>query len=600
MGRTAKKRKSEAGVEDKLSKQVATKSVRKSSDMLSSSNECKQNKRKLKSNGKVTKKHKKNESQECITMNEDDDILETEVDGQNTLFTSEASETEQDSDSNFEEGEIPFDDEALQVLQSSQESVNNNATVISRSQTLKDNRKESEVEILDRSVEMAERNNREEEAFFSRFKSYLEKEGLFKKGEQEEPVRESKKPSSGKNICNEFGKGKSSLKFKGCSTDIGSENSEVTVYQAAVNQVEKGIEEICSLTLEKRFSSSSDEDFINTSDETNDDPEIQFADKHRKEMSVKRTSDGAIAHCSRDDFIRHYEENAADQRAEKILRDAEQSKAQIFDVPGNIFNHSLDASRLQAVIIDDSYLTMGANIDQGLKQKIQASEYIDLGRLLPQDVVQSSEDHRMEMVNKGGLTYWVPMSDRENSAVSSYIKWEQAFRVFTNIYAQTHPTRVTELLQYNHVIETVAAMFQWENVYRYDKEFRLHMSQFPECNWGIILQQAWTLGMKNVNHHHQAGNGAQGSNTSKRDNQQNSGGRKKICFKFNQGICQFGFNCKFEHKCGICGKYGHGAYSCCKLQSNGNHQNNNGNQTQERSDKTRKENGNGNYSSYRK
>ena len=126
------------------------------------------------------------------------------------------------------------------------------------------------------------------------------------------------------------------------------------------------------------------------------------------------------------------------------------------------------------------------------------------------------------------------------------------------------------------------------------------MSQFPECNWGIILQQAWMLCMKNVNHQHQAGNGVQGSNTSKRDNQQNSGGRKKICFKFNQGICQFGFNCKFKHKCGICGKYGHSAYNCRKLQSNGNHQNNNGNQTQERSDKTRKENGNGNYSSYHK
>ena len=577
MGRTARKRKSDVGVDDKSSKQRVTKSVRKSSDILSSSNECKQNKRKSKSHGIVTKKHKKNEAQECITTNEDDDILETEVDGQNTLFASEASETEQDSDSNSEEGEIPSDDEALQVLQSSQESRNNNATTISRSQTSKDDRKESEVDMLDRSTEMAEINNREEEAFFSQFKSYLEKEGLFKKGEQEEPIREGKKPSSSKNNRNDFGKGKSSLKFKGCGTDISSENSEVTVYQAAVNQVERGIEEIRNLTLEKRFSSSSDEDFINTSDETNDDPEIQFADKHRKGTSVKQTSDGAIAHCSRDDFIPHFEENAADQRAEKLLRDAEQSKARIFDVPGNIFNHSLDASKLQAAIIDDSYLTMGANIDQGLKQKIQASEYIDLGKLLPRNLVQSSEDHRMEMVNKGGLTYWVPMSDRENSAVSSYIKWEQAFRVFTNIYAQTHPTRVTELLQYNHVIETAAATFQWENVYRYDKEFRLHMSLFPERNWGIILQQAWTLCMKNVNHHHQSGNGAQGSNSSKRDNQQSSGGRKKICFKFNQGICQFGFNCKFEHKCGICGKYGHGTYNCRKLQSNGNHQNNNGN-----------------------
>ena len=26
----------------------------------------------------------------------------------------------------------------------------------------------------------------------------------------------------------------------------------------------------------------------------------------------------------------------------------------------------------------------------------------------------------------------------------------------------------------------------------------------------------------------------------------------------------YGLNCKFEHKCAICGKWGHGAYNCRK------------------------------------
>ena len=52
----------------------------------------------------------------------------------------------------------------------------------------------------------------------------------------------------------------------------------------------------------------------------------------------------------------------------------------------------------------------------------------------------------------------------------------------------------------------------------------------------------------------------------------NGSSGKKLCWKYNQGKCTYGFNCKFDHRCGICGKTGHGAHICRK----GKHQENNG------------------------
>ena len=103
-------------------------------------------------------------------------------------------------------------------------------------------------------------------------------------------------------------------------------------------------------------------------------------------------------------------------------------------------------------MIDEGYVTMGTHLDLGLKQKIEMGQYVDLARLLPWDKIKSEEDHRLEMVNKGGLTYWIPMADKDLSPINSYIKWEQAFRVYANVFAKANPTRVAEILQYNHEI----------------------------------------------------------------------------------------------------------------------------------------------------
>ena len=73
--------------------------------------------------------------------------------------------------------------------------------------------------------------------------------------------------------------------------------------------------------------------------------------------------------------------------------------------------------------------------------------------LIPRERIAKEDDHCMELVSRGGSTFFVPVADRENSGViSSFNKWEQAFRVFANIYTRIYPDRVPELVQYNHII----------------------------------------------------------------------------------------------------------------------------------------------------
>ena len=119
---------------------------------------------------------------------------------------------------------------------------------------------------------------------------------------------------------------------------------------------------------------------------------------------------------------------------------------------------------------------------------------MDPAKLLPRDRVIVEEDHRMQLVIKDGISYWVTMTDAMN--ISGFNKWSQAFRVYTDIFARANPMRASELIQYSLVIHTISQQFTWDNVYMYDKDFRLHMHRHPAPNWSMILQQAWAMRLR--------------------------------------------------------------------------------------------------------
>ena len=97
-------------------------------------------------------------------------------------------------------------------------------------------------------------------------------------------------------------------------------------------------------------------------------------------------------------------------------------------------------------VVDEDYLVVGNHVDNSIRQRIENGEYIDFAHLLPHDHLALEEDNRMEIVNKNGKTYFIPAVDNESGHISNFSHWEQAFRVFSNIYTRRFPGRAAELI----------------------------------------------------------------------------------------------------------------------------------------------------------
>ena len=213
----------------------------------------------------------------------------------------------------------------------------------------------------------------------------------------------------------------------------------------------------------------------------------------------------------------------------------------------------LPMSYLHSAFVDEEYLVMGSHVEEAMVKRILNHEFVDFAKLLPRDKIRGEDDdfQHMELINKGGMTYWSLVSSKEVSIISSFAKLEVAFRVFSNIYTSEYPHKSTELLQYSHVIYTASLMYVWEKVYLYDREFRHHMSHHPGRNWSIILQQAWNLRLKDKLKFDMAVDRPKGKSTDE-------------CKHFNRGKCNLGSSCRYKHRCLGCGKFGHGMHICRK------------------------------------
>ena len=206
---------------------------------------------------------------------------------------------------------------------------------------------------------------------------------------------------------------------------------------------------------------------------------------------------------------------------------------------------------MRTAIMDEDYLIVAAHVDEGLERQVRNGEYIDFARLLPRHHVQMQQDNRIQLINQDGQLSCTPASSINSGdlIINSFARWEQAFRVFSNIYTRQFLHRAAKLIQYNHVIHTASLTFSWGNVYTYDIDFRLHMARHPLRSWLVILQQAWNLRLKD---RHEGGGDRRSSFG------MGSGKKKDICFRFNAGKCSYSSRCKFDHRCAICNKWAMG------------------------------------------
>ena len=212
---------------------------------------------------------------------------------------------------------------------------------------------------------------------------------------------------------------------------------------------------------------------------------------------------------------------------------------------------------------DDEFFHTTCHIEDTIREKIEKGKFVELDKLIQKRILQynfkDQEHSRMQLINKDGMSYFVPTIDRE-SRIDGIKKWEQAFRVYTTIYCKANPNRAGEILQYIDTIHRAAAIFNWDNVAKYDYVFRQLMAAKPHRSWAKVYTQMWNLTLNEpIKKFNENGNSSSSTN-------QKGGSRKKdtYCWKYNKNSCTYGRSCRFEHKCSYCGVMGHPVTSCHK------------------------------------
>ena len=267
---------------------------------------------------------------------------------------------------------------------------------------------------------------------------------------------------------------------------------ELTVYKNAVkNEIEKKRNSGSSSDQEQREPMEIDVRQVNSSDELDDSDEMgKMLNESMVEEFIAEARNRQFPVAPRPGTSGIQEErrpSTPDEKAAALIRNAENSRARIHDTPGNEFMYfepsktpdfQIDLSRdfVHSAMVDESYQLVASHLDKALQAKIIRGKYINFGKLVPKDHVLTVDDSRYEMIVRDGKTYWVPANNNESTEISNFNCLEQAFRVYSDVYVWSFPQRASELVQYGHLIHTAAQSYVWENVYMYDKDFRLHLA----------------------------------------------------------------------------------------------------------------------------
>ena len=230
------------------------------------------------------------------------------------------------------------------------------------------------------------------------------KQGVIKEGDNNGKTTKSNRRDSGMNNSDD--------------------DSDTTIYRNAVpqqqevtaehdGQIQVNVDEEISFKMKEKRDSSLSEDRIDTSNEL-----IEL------DQNANYAHSQFIADCeaiARKSQVNPLVPVPMDE-GERVIHEVEVAKVRLYGTSGNNagkFNAwGVSSSTGQVALsaaIDENYMVIGSHVDHALQLKIINSKYVDFSKLIPKNKLNKDEDHRMELVSKGGYTYFLLVSDRDRN-----------------------------------------------------------------------------------------------------------------------------------------------------------------------------------------
>ena len=207
-------------------------------------------------------------------------------------------------------------------------------------------------------------------------------------------------------------------------------------------------------------------------------------------------------------------------------------------------------------------VNLGARVNDKVKAKIWANEYVDFGALL--SVAPPREKFAVSMTSVNGDSSGQPQLTLEPfhtpKKVTNINQWLTAFNTFVSIYAEKASDDAPKLMKYCEVVRDL--FFKSGDWLFYDEQFRYLRQSSPALYpWDQIHWELWLRAMTNSNFRSKPQSSYNGDRNSKGRFRASSGFPKGTCWAFQAGK-QCG-GCQYEHICYKCGAK-HPATQCSR------------------------------------
>ena len=112
-------------------------------------------------------------------------------------------------------------------------------------------------------------------------------------------------------------------------------------------------------------------------------------------------------------------------------------------------------------------MLLSKHVPANIKHRIWSNKYVDFAYLIESDPTEETPYQFVQSTtNPGTLTL---AQAKSSSKIDSWVSWNKALQIFTEIYCMKYPNKCMQLLQYSGILNNLSSQFPFDQVYRYDK-----------------------------------------------------------------------------------------------------------------------------------